>query len=50
MECDRCNFDDGSVVVRTNCEICGPTPLCDECHKIHLGEIQIEQQEVDDDR
>jgi len=38
-------MDDGTVQVREDCAECGPTPLCDECHKVHEGEREIERQE-----
>lgn len=46
MICDRCIKEDPTVEIRTDCSICGPTPLCDECHKTHLGEILIENQVI----
>lgn len=39
LHCDRCQAGDTTVVVRTNCEICGPTPLCDDCYNLHLNEL-----------
>lgn len=42
--CDRCDGDDSTVAIRTNCEKCGPVALCAVCDEIHRGEIFIENQ------
>ena len=48
MVCERCESKDSTVKIRDNCKICGPTPLCDECEKVHQGEILIENQRFDE--
>ena len=42
--CDRCGLMDATVTIRTGCDQCGPVPLCQDCHEVHEGEIQIEKQ------
>lgn len=34
--CDRCGLMDATVKERNDCDLCGPTLLCNDCHEIHL--------------
>lgn len=33
--CSRCGLIDATVEIRIDCEICGPTYLCNDCHEQH---------------
>lgn len=35
VSCSRCGLMDATVKLREDCEICGPTPSCDDCHEQH---------------